>query len=175
MIKLIDILLEQPQPLKASQQKIVDDILGTLNEGKLNSILSKMKGYSSKGLLTLGIIASLAQNLQAKDIPQNDIQSITQQGIEMVSNTNPIDKSSEDLLKKHLGKKGLKDIKTQANQSDTFVVAVKGTNRNAIKSQATSQAQAQIKGFGNIKVQDSKTYQTSDGGYLYILFYSISN
>ena len=72
--------------LSDKEQKAVNDILSGLNEGKTDGILSKMKNYAKKGLLTLAMVASVAQGLQAQDIPQNDIDKIQQVGTELVQN-----------------------------------------------------------------------------------------
>jgi len=70
--------------LSDKEQKVVDDILSGLNEGMLDGVLDKMKKYAKKGLLTLAMVASITQGLQAQGTPQSDINTINQQGIELV-------------------------------------------------------------------------------------------
>ena len=78
--------IDNETKLSDKEQKAVNDILSSLNEGSTDGILSKMKNYAKKGLLTLAMVASVAQGLQAQDIPQNDIDKIQQVGTELVQN-----------------------------------------------------------------------------------------
>lgn len=74
MIKLTDLLREIEA--KSKEQEIIDDLLGTLNEGAFDDLLIKAKEYAKKGLLTAGVLAALmaspqlssAQKAQVKDI-----------------------------------------------------------------------------------------------------------
>ena len=74
MIKLTDLLKEIEA--QSQEQEIIDDLLGTLNEGAFDDLLTKAKDYAKKGLLTAGVLAALlaspklsqAQKAQVKDI-----------------------------------------------------------------------------------------------------------
>ena len=45
--------------LKPEEQEIFDDIVNTLNEGMFNDVLTKVKNYARKGVITVAIVASL--------------------------------------------------------------------------------------------------------------------
>lgn len=61
MIKLLNLLNESPEinkKLSSQEQKIVDDILNSLNEG-FEDVLNKVKDYTKKNLLTTGVLTAL--------------------------------------------------------------------------------------------------------------------
>ena len=161
--------------LTPQEKKIADDILLGLNEGALSGVLDKMKKYASKGLLTLAILSSVTQGLQAQGTPQNDIDTINQQGIELIQQINTSDQKSEKLVKDQLGKNGLKQVQRDAEELGSFFTATKGNNRNIIKARATQQAKLHSNNQGSIQIKDSSTYRTSDGQMLYIMFYQVNS
>ena len=167
-------LSEAELQLTSQEKKIADDILLGLNEGALSGVLDKMKKYASKGLLTLAILSSVTQGLQAQGTPQNDINTINQQGIELIQQTNTSDQRSEKLVKDQLGKNGLKQVQRNAEELGSYFTATKGNNRNVIKAMATQQAKSHSNNQGSIQIKDSSTYRTSDGQMLYIMFYQVS-
>lgn len=61
MIKLVTLLKEvaknTPTP---EEQRVIDDLLGSLQEGALDDILVKVKRYAKKGLLTTTVLMALA-------------------------------------------------------------------------------------------------------------------
>ena len=63
MQKLAGIIVENENikeiSLSPDEQKILDDIIGTLNEGMFSDMLNKVKNYAKKGLITVAIVASL--------------------------------------------------------------------------------------------------------------------
>lgn len=74
MIKLTKLILEIEAESK--EQKIIDDLLGSLQEGAFDTLLDKAKKYAKSGLLTAGVLTALmaspqlsaAQKSQIKDI-----------------------------------------------------------------------------------------------------------
>ena len=80
MIKLLDILKEiaeeTPTP---EEQKVIDDLLGSLDEGAFDTLLAKAKKYAKKGLMTATVLAALmatptltdAQKTQVKDVAKD--------------------------------------------------------------------------------------------------------
>ena len=78
------------EKLPTQEQDIIDDIL-SVTEG-LNDIISKMKGYAKKGLLTVAIITSVVGQLKAQG--QNDLANqVEKQSTELI--TTSIPKSKE--------------------------------------------------------------------------------
>ena len=63
---------EEAKKLTPQEQKIVDDILGGLDEGLFDDVLEKAKKYAKKGLLTASIMAALlaAPNLSKAEKAQ---------------------------------------------------------------------------------------------------------
>jgi hypothetical protein len=158
--------------LTPKEQKIVDDILKELSESDVNTYLDKIKNYAKKGLLTIAMISSIASGLQAQGMPQNDIDTITQNSIELVQQKDIVDSKSETLLKDNLSKKQFEELKKEAEEVDGYITAAKGTNRNAISSEANMQAKLHTK-QGKIKIVDTKTYSVG-GKYLYIMIYQVN-
>jgi hypothetical protein len=56
---LTDTAGHQLDELSSQEQSIVNDIIGTLNEGMFSDMLDKVKNYAKKGLLTVAIVATL--------------------------------------------------------------------------------------------------------------------
>ena len=80
MIKLLDLLYEiadeaekEPTP---EEQDVIEDLLGSLQEGAFDDLLAKAKKYAKKGLLTATVVAALvaspklssAQKAQVEDL-----------------------------------------------------------------------------------------------------------
>ena len=168
----LDLPMLNEEELTPEEQKIVDDILKELSESDVNTYLNKIKNYAKKGLLTLAMISSIASGLQAQGVPQNDIDTITQNSIELIQQKDIIDNESESLLKDSLSKRQFKELKKQAEEVGGYITAVKGTNRNALSSQANMQAKVHTK-QGKIKIVDTKTYSMG-GKYLYIMIYQVN-
>ena len=168
----IDNMSMNEEELTPKEQKIVDDILKELSESDVNTYLDKIKNYAKKGLLTIAMISSIASGLQAQGIPQNDIDTITQNSIELIQQKDIVDSKSESLLKDNLSKKQFEELKKQAEEVGGYITAAKGTNRNAISSEANFQAKLHTK-QGKIKIVDTKTYSVG-GKYLYIMIYQVS-
>ena len=169
-LKLNESLNEEE--LTSKEQKIVDDILKELSESNVNTYLDKIKNYAKKGLLTIAMISSIASGLQAQGVPQNDIDNITQNSIELVQQKDIVDSESESLLKDSLSKRQFEELKKEAEEVDGYITAVKGTNRNALSSQANMQAKVHTK-QGKVKIVDTKTYSVG-GKYLYIMIYQVN-
>lgn len=124
MIKLIDLLKEvsenTPTP---DEQKVIDDLLGSLQEGAFDNLLAKAKNYAKKGLLTATVIAALvgspeltkAQKTQIQGLPK--AQTTTQAPADM----NPNDPA---------------DVK---NVDSNYMKWVLGTSDDGILGQYTSQ------------------------------------
>ena len=165
----LDLPMLNEEKLTPEEQNIVNDILRELSESNVNTYLDKIKNYAKKGLLTIAMISSIASGLQAQGIPQNDIDTITQNSIELVQQKDIVDSKSESLLKDSLSKRQFEELKKQAEEVGGYITAVKGTNRNALSSQANMQAKVHTK-QGKIKIVDTKTYSMS-GKYLYIVIY----
>lgn len=61
------------------EQKVIDDLLGSLQEGMFDTLLTKAKAYAKKGLLTATVLAALmaspslssAQKAQIKDVAED--------------------------------------------------------------------------------------------------------
>jgi hypothetical protein len=168
----IDNMSMNEEELTSKEQKIVDDILKELSESDVNTYLDKIKNYAKKGLLTIAMISSIASGLQAQGIPQNDIDTITQNSIELVKKTNILDTESETLLKDNLSKKQFEELKKEAEEVGGYITAAKGTNRNALSSQANMQAKVHTK-QGKVKIVDTKTYSMG-GKYLYVMIYKVN-
>lgn len=69
--------------LSPEEQKIVDDIVNTLNEGE--GWIEKLKSYAKKGVLTLGIVAALLGGASALNQDQKQEVADTIKKTELVS------------------------------------------------------------------------------------------
>ena len=160
------------------EKEIVDDILSSLNEGSLDSVLNKMKQYAKKGLLTLAMVASVAQGLQAQGVDKNQADQIQQSGIELVQQTSKINKQVEkqnlDKVKKLLGG-SFEKMNKLAQQTGTILVANKGTNLNLLKNMNQMNAKSHFNGsIEKASLQDQKVFKAKDGKYIVISFYQIT-
>jgi len=60
--------------LNPEEQKVLDDIVNTLNEGE--GWLEKIKSYAKKGLLTVGIIASLLGGINLSNSQKDEVTKV---------------------------------------------------------------------------------------------------
>ena len=86
------------------EQKVVDDILNTLDEGVFGDVLDKIKSYAKKGLMTAAILGSL---LSAPQFSQAQKQQIKQAANTEMSSTQK--KIAEDFAKLIFTNKEKKD------------------------------------------------------------------
>jgi hypothetical protein len=74
-------LLSENKELTPEEQKVVDDILNSVNEGMFDDMLEKVKSYAKKGLITAAVLTTLlgapnltqAQRQDIKDIAQTEM------------------------------------------------------------------------------------------------------
>jgi hypothetical protein len=163
--------------LNPEEQKILDDITSTLNEGIFDDVIEKVKSYAKKGLLTTAILTSLmalpnfsnAQQQQIKQAAQTEMSS--QQDISGMDNIalfnkvvtlikqNP-DKASEWIKKGDNGNSMVSSIiqtknMQQQNHKDgkSFGGYLKNEKNNTATKEfikfmsSTNQGQAQIGGM----------------------------
>ncbi len=163
--------------LNPEEQKILDDITSTLNEGIFDDVIEKVKSYAKKGLLTTAILTSLmalpnfsnAQQQQIKQAAQTEMSS--QQDISGMDNIalfnkvvtlikqNP-DKASEWMKKGDNGNSMVSSIiqtknMQQQNHKDgkSFGGYLKNKKNNTATKEfikfmsSTNQGQAQIGGM----------------------------
>lgn len=98
MIRLSDLLKEvakdKPTP---EEQKVIDDLLGSLHEGALDDILVKAKKYAKKGMLTATVLMYLAASPEFASA-QTDPGSKAK--INAILNTKNMDPSNPDDVKR---------------------------------------------------------------------------
>lgn len=58
------------------EQKVIDDLLGSLQEGAFDNLLAKAKSYAKKGLLTATVIAALVASPELTSAQKSQIQSL---------------------------------------------------------------------------------------------------
>ena len=87
-------IINEKEALTPDEQKIVDDILSSINEGMFDDMLEKVKSYARKGLMTVAILASLLSSPNLTQAQKQNIKNAAQ--IEMTSSTNT-DKAWEDI------------------------------------------------------------------------------
>lgn len=78
MIRLIDILREIAEEASPTpeEQKVIDDLLGSLQEGAFDSLLAKAKSYAKKGLLTATVIAALVASPELSSAQKSQVQKL---------------------------------------------------------------------------------------------------
>jgi hypothetical protein len=161
------------------EKEIVDDILSGINEGMLDGVLDKMKKYASKGFLTLAILSSVLQGLQAQGTQQTDLDALKQQGIELVQQqkqqiNKQFEKQNLKKVKKLLGR-SFDKMNQLAQQTGTILVANKGNNLSVLKSMNQMNAKSHFSGsIEKASLQDQKVFKAKDGKYIVISFYQIT-
>ena len=149
-------IINEKEALTPDEQKIVDDILSSINEGMFDDMLEKVKSYARKGLMTVAILASLlsspnltqAQKQNIKNAAQTEMSSSTSKGDAIQSlnaglkSTNPFVINSKDFNtnnpftswnygingKNRKATVGL-SIKVDKGSSDILIVIDKATNQ----------------------------------------------
>jgi hypothetical protein len=83
-----DVAGHQLDELSSQEQAIVDDIIGTLDEGMFSNVLDKIKNYAKKGLLTLAIVATLLGGTMLSTSQKQDV-------VDVVKTEMPASKNSD--------------------------------------------------------------------------------
>ena len=165
--------------LQDDSKEIVDDILSGINEGMLDGVLDKMKKYASKGFLTLAILSSVLQGLQAQGTQQTDLDAFKQQGIELVQQqkqqiNKQFEKQNLKKVKKLLGR-SFDKMNQLAQQTGTILVASKGNNLSVLKSMNQMTAKSHYTGSGVMASEkDQKVFKVKDGNFIVVSFYVIT-
>ena len=165
--------------LQDDSKEIVDDILSGINEGMLDGVLDKMKKYASKGFLTLAILSSVLQGLQAQGTQQTDLDAFKQQGIELVQQqkqqiNKQFEKQNLKKVKKLLGR-SFDKMNQLAQQTGTILVASKGNNLSVLKSMNQMTAKSHYTGSGVMADEkDQKVFKVKDGNFIVVSFYVIT-
>jgi len=105
------------EDLSPEEQDIVDDIIGTVNEGMFSSALDKIKTYAKKGLMTAGIVAALLASPNFSQAEQNQIKHATQ--IEASATQNKGDGEWEQ-VKKSLSSTSPKLIRVDGEKAKAY-------------------------------------------------------
>jgi len=71
-------LINEEQALSADDQKIVNDILGSLEEGVFSGVLNKVKSYARKGLITATVLTALLGTPSLTQAQKRDIIDVAQ-------------------------------------------------------------------------------------------------
>jgi hypothetical protein len=87
-------IINEKEALTPDEQKIVDDILSSINEGMFDDMLEKVKSYARKGLMTVAILASLLSSPNLTQAQKQNIKNAAQ--TEMTSSPNA-DKAWENI------------------------------------------------------------------------------
>ena len=173
-IWIVDLSEMQENYADGKEKEIANDILSGLNEGKVDGVLTKMKQYAKKGLLTLAVIASVTQGLQAQGIAQSDIDAVNQQGIELVQQAYTVSRMTERLIVQTLGQQKFDAFVKLAKENGLRLGAGKGRSLSMAQSQSKLQALSGINGRVTTRTVESKTIRTSDGQYLVIQFIQVN-
>ena len=72
-------ILNEAEQITPDQQKIVDDILNTLEEGMFDNMLSKVKEYAKKGLITATMLTTLLAAPNLSSAQKSSIQQAVKQ------------------------------------------------------------------------------------------------
>jgi hypothetical protein len=109
---LTDTAGRQLDELSSQEQAVVDDIIGTLDEGMFSNVLDKIKSYAKKGLLTAAIVASLLSAPQFTQAQQQQIQQIAQTEMSATQTKNPYENISK--------------LQSLTSQTNPFKINMKG-------------------------------------------------
>ena len=71
-------LINEEQALSPDDQKIVNDILGSLEEGVFSGVLNKVKSYARKGLITAAVLTALLGAPNLTQAQKQDIRNVAQ-------------------------------------------------------------------------------------------------
>ena len=143
------IKLTEAENLSPEEQKVVDDILKSLNEGAFDNMLEKVKAYAKKGAITATILASLLATPNLSQAQQSQIKQAA--NIEMTSQT------MDDAT---LGNALVKTYEANSKAAEQWQVKHKASSlvtniKSVIK---TGKNQQEIKDLGNI-YQNNKDAQ----------------
>ena len=125
MIKLADLLREVEETPTSQEQDVIDDLLGSLDEGMFDTLLAKAKSYAKKGLLTAAVLAALmaapqlsvAQKGELKDIAQTTMTTMKGTSVDGIVGQFTSQFKFPNAFLKDLDAGTTKDLGTQGNEA----------------------------------------------------------
>ena len=124
MQKLAGLINENEEKINESpsEEKILDDILGSLEEGMFSNVLDKVKKYAKGGLITISILATLlgstqlttSQKDEVKDVVKTEMSTTADDmtvGLKLVSFYKANQKEADSWGKQNLSSSLISDIK----------------------------------------------------------------
>ena len=102
MIRLIDLLREMAEEVSPTpeEQRVIDDLLGSLQEGAFDNLLAKAKSYAKKGLLTATVIAALVASPELTSAQKSQMQDFSREKANAILGTKNMDPSNPDDVKR---------------------------------------------------------------------------
>tara|TARA_R110000868_G_scaffold91897_1_gene254731 strand:+ start:1892 stop:2563 length:672 start_codon:yes stop_codon:yes gene_type:complete len=135
--------LQEGTTLKPEEQKVVDDILGSLDEGMFDNVLDKVKAYGRKGMLTAAIVTALLATPNLTQAQKQDVKNVA--ATEMSSH-------QVDIQKLATNQPTAKATQTQDVQVQSYTKVIEQAITKGTKSQVS-----------NLVIQVTKITDTGSG------------
>lgn len=121
--------LNENEELSSKEQEIFDDIVGSLNEGKFEDVVSKVKEYTRKGLMTAAILSALmSPQLGFSKSQHQELQNIAK--TELPSEISPMSNLKKGEKVKY--KMGSTDVMSIELDGDVFKIELKDSGDSSM-------------------------------------------
>ena len=121
--------LNENKELSSKEQEIFDDIVGSLNEGKFEDVVSKVKEYTRKGLMTAAILSALmSPQLGFSKSQHQELQNIAK--TELPSEISPMSNLKKGEKVKY--KMGSTDVMSIELDGDVFKIGLKDSGDSSM-------------------------------------------
>jgi len=141
-------LFEQEVELSSKEQEIFDDITGSLNEGKFEDVVSKVKEYTRKGLMTAAILSALmSPQLGFSKSQHQELQNIAK--TEIPSEISPMSDLKAGKMVKY--KIGSTDVMSMKLDGDVFKIDLKDSGDSSMNQKIIKQLE-DLGGYPNKEI-----------------------
>lgn len=121
--------LNENEELSSKEQEIFNDIVGSLNEGKFEDVVSKVKEYTRKGLMTAAILSALmSPQLGFSKSQHQELQNIAK--TELPSEISPMSNLKKGEKVKY--KMGSTDVMSIELDGDVFKIGLKDSGDSSM-------------------------------------------
>lgn len=134
MQKLAGIINENEEKLNESpsEKEILDDILGSLEEGMFSNVLDKVKKYAKGGLITISILATLLGSTQLTTSQKDEVKDVVKTEMSTTADDMTVGFQLLSFYKAHQNDKSMSSWSKQ-NPSSSLISDIKNIIDNKLE------------------------------------------
>ena len=157
MQKLAGLINENEEKINESpsEEKILDDILGSLEEGMFSNVLDKVKKYAKGGLITISILATLLGSTQLTTSQKDEVKNVVKTEMSTTADDMTVGFQLLSFYKAHQNDKSMSSWSKQ-NPSSSLISDIKNIVDNKLEKNKDM-----LEMLGNIHKGEAQSFLNS--------------